>query len=186
MAGNNPLHARTIRLADEGGRLVLRRGRSPEERAEPLPRVPLTLVHWCGLAAERFFQRQHRCLLIALLLDTTLRRWTFAIPAQRCSRYVARWDGPADNYLPSMPAHLLIAGSFQSAPPGHITDAMYLPPHFDGVHLVAQRRSGRRPRRGWVFVRREQELSLGDPAVLIGDDIDQALRDAADRIQLDD
>lgn len=186
MAGDDPLDSRTIRLSDAGGRLVFRRSGWAEQRAEPLPRLPLTLVHWCGLAAERFFRRQRRCLLIALVLDTALRRWTFAIPAQRCSRYVSRWDGPADRSLPSLPDRLLLAGSFQSAPPGHITDAMYLPPHYDGIHLVAQRRSGHQRRRGWVFIRCDHELSLGDPAVLIGDDIDQALRDAADRVRLDD
>lgn len=186
MAGDDPLDLRTIRLSNAGGRLVFRRAEGRDQVAEPLPRVSLTLMHWCGLAAERFFRRQRRCLLIALVLDTSMRRWSFAIPAQRCSRYVARWDGPADQYLSGLPAHVRLAGSFQSAPPGHITDAMYLPPKFDGIHLVAQRRSGRRPRRGWVFVRREQELWLGDPAALIGDDVDQALRDAADRVRLED
>jgi hypothetical protein len=173
-------------MSYEAGRLVFRGVEDRNQAPQTLPRMPLTLVHWCGLVAERFFRRQRRCLLIALMLDTSMRRWSFSIPAQRCSRYVARWNGPADHYLSTMPAHVRLAGSFQSAPPGHITDAMYLPPHFDGIHLVAQRRSGRRPRRGWVFVRQEQELGLGDPAALIGDDVDQALRDAADRVRLDD
>jgi hypothetical protein len=185
MAAAEPPASRRIRLFNQGGRLVFRQSGSPDAVAEPLPRLPLTWVNWCDLAAERFYRRQRRCLLVLLMLDTGLRRWTYLLPAQRCSRYVARWDVAEDRSLGGLPEQLLLAGSFQSAPPGHLAEAMYLPPPFDGIHLVNRRGASGRAGEAWSFVRREGELYVGDPAALIGDDIDQALADAAERIRLD-
>lgn len=181
-------HFRAIRLAEQAGRLVITPHRSQNTSTLTLPltlpHLPLSLMQWCGAAAERFWKREHASLSIALLLDLPLRRWIHAIPTQTCRRQDVKWKFKTDPYLSTLPLNLVLAGSFTSAPPGLVADAMDRAPKFDGVHAVHQRCSRSKGRRTWLFVRCEGRLMLADPSKLITDDLDAALREAAERIQL--
>lgn len=180
--------SRAIQLVEEARRLVVIPQRSPDTssptQAFTLPHLSLNSMQWCGVAAQRFWQREHTSLTIALLLDLSLRRWVQAIPTQTCRRQDVHWKFKTDPYLSTLPSHLVLAGSFTSSPPGLVADAMDRAPKFDGVHAVHQRRSRSRGRRTWLFVRCQGRLMLADPSKLITDDLDAALREAADRIQL--
>jgi hypothetical protein len=131
----------------------------------------------------RFWQKQQRCIAVALMLDLSLRRWLPILPTQSCSARIVQWN-PSDPYLSALPPQLVLAGSFQSAPPGDLLDAADQVPAFDGLHIVQQRRTSKRGRRTWLFLHSDHQTTLADPAELVSDDLDTALREAQDRLNL--
>lgn len=156
-----------------------------------MPRLPLSTLTWCSAAAARFRDRRGGCLAVALLLDRLTRRWFPLLPTQSCNREVVRWRWQSADYA-HLPAHVLVAGSFQSsAAGGGVFAAHALVPAVDGVHAVEQL-AGRRPAASYLFVRAVEDgddaptgAALADPAAVTADDVAQALRDAADRLHVE-
>lgn len=146
----------------------------------PLPRLPLSLVHWCGAVADRFRRRRVACLALALLLDRRSGRW-FAVPVpQRCGRAHARWLGHSLE-LPDLAPELLVCGSFQTASAADVRAAASRVPQFDGVHLVQHRSAAS----AWTFLRCEGgEPMLAEPARLMVDDVEDVLRRYAGRLHV--
>jgi hypothetical protein len=188
------LVGRMVRLATgpDGGRLVVEpavanvdggNGRSGGRlafAAFALPRVPVSTLRWCAAVAERFRDDHGACLGLALVLDRRARRWSPLIPTQVASGRAVRLALAASD-LAHLPAHVLVAGSFQSRGAGDPFDAAAAAvPAFGGVHLVECRARPRGRPASFVFVRGDaaQEPQLADPASVLVDDLDQSLRDA--------
>ena len=146
----------------------------------------MSLVAWLSALGEQFWRERSACLAAALLLDPHTRWWVPVLPYQRCGRRRARWSPTVADFA-AEPVGLRLAGSFQTLTASDLFTAAAAVPRFDGVHVVEQRAGGRRPRHSWLFVRSnggEAEL-LADPAAVLTDDVQAALREAADRLQVD-
>jgi hypothetical protein len=167
---------------DGGGGRV---GRGRASAPLPLPRLPSSTVTWCAAVAARFRDDHGACLAIVLVLDRLSRRWSPLIPTQVASGRAVRLALAASD-LAHLPAHVLLAGSYQTRGAGDVFDAAAAVPAFGGVHVVEQGRGGRRPDASLLFLRIDAtaDAALADPAVILVDDVDQALREAFGRLRV--
>jgi hypothetical protein len=176
---------RLIRLLQErgGGLLVVPPKGEHHFESFPLPRLPTTDVHWAADFAARFWRARRRCVSAALMLDVMTRRWMPVVPTQNCARGGARWScRPAD--FAGLPAHVRLAGSYQSHPaPGPFAAAAAVPP-FDGIHVIEQPPYRRRPRLAYTFLRYRGEAALAEPAAVLANDVAAALSRFALRLRI--
>jgi hypothetical protein len=144
----------------------------------PLPRLPLSLVHWCQALCRLHLSRRRSRLIVLLLLDRHTGRWQPMVPTQSGSWRSARLSIRPSDFDPVAPT-LLIAGSFQTAGGSGLVTAHGLVPPFDGLHVVHDRCST------WIFIRRSGEAALADPSSITLDDLRQCLDDAVNRLLVD-
>jgi hypothetical protein len=100
-----------------------------------LPAIPLTISNHCSIMAETFYQKHHRCIGFVLLSNCPHRAWGIGVPQQRCSPDSACWDALREDFA-DLPAHSVVAGSFQSRIIHSAEELPEVPPPHDGIHLV--------------------------------------------------
>jgi hypothetical protein len=147
-----------------------------------LPRVPVSLLAWCGTLAGMFREKHQRCLGCLLTLDPRQRRWTRAVvPSQRCEvrRSAIHVDAAGTS---DVPAGCVVAGSSQSAVLAEPAEASWLVPAFDGLHVVDDLAGSEGDTSSHCFVRAGGVLFPVGPEAVVFDDWVAALRQHADRL----
>jgi hypothetical protein len=187
----SPPGLRLIRLLrGDDGRLVVAPPQAEAARAGPLrfapfplPPLPLSLHSWATALGAEFHRRHQRCLAALLMLDCQTRRWVRPlVPAQACGRDGACWTlDLGDTAVP--PARQRVAGSFQTRAACDLFDAAATVPRLDGLHIVQA--GGGANWTVYAFLHNEGETSVVPPDDMLVDDWDQALLDAADRLNFD-
>lgn len=182
----------SIRLVRTGQRLMVRPTRYGKRfRPFPLPRMTLSLLHYCSAVADRFRREHAKALMLVLMLDRTTRSWvTPVLPSQRCARRRALWLRRVSDFA-GLPSHILVGGSYQTLPVKDVFDAAASVPAVAGVHVV--RRLGPNAQEVWVFLRlddtgRKSEPSdaqLAEPSSLLVDDVEAILSRHPERLKLD-
>lgn len=153
-----------------------------------LPRVPVSLLAWCGTLAEMFRQKHSRCLGCILTLDPSAGRWTRAVvPPQSCEAGRVVMDAGA-LLAAELPSGCVVAGSSQSAVLRKPAEATTLVPNFDGLHVVdnvAGHRNEQQSAAPHCFVRAGGMIVPVGAELVVFDDWVGALRQHADRLTLD-
>ncbi len=146
-----------------------------------LPPLAKSMTDWLAIFCEIFWQRHERCVSVLLLLDLATRRWSFEVPAQRCSRdascWTARYGVSAD---PSRKP--VLAGTYQSrllAENEQVSDAVPPIPGAHFVHVIEQTCRG-----VYTFLRIDEELHALQPQVLIVDDLEAMMAECRPRVRL--
>ena len=185
--GPERARAPRIHLFREGISLLVH---GPGQHAEPLesegtfrlPHLPLSLAQWCAALGRRFRRDRHRCLAVALMLDSSTRHWLTAIPTQRCHRRYVRWQ-PQAGLFPRLPRHVWLAGSYQTAVVRDVFAAADAVPALDGIHIIENFQQAQIVQ-SWIFLRfNGGEAMLADPADILVDDLDVAITQNAERLR---
>jgi hypothetical protein len=172
-------HIRLVRRNNVLSALPLTPGNMREVGVVPLPKVPISLVHWLTALGQLFWSEHQKCLGLLLMLDLEYRRWTWLIPTQTCTSRGVQWKTKLSDMI-DQPPHLLIAGSFQTTAAGGVFDAHALVPAFDGLHLVQQ--VDQQEGGAWSFIHCDTESALVDPLSILGDDLRDTLHRYIDRL----
>jgi hypothetical protein len=119
-----------------------------------------------------------------LLLDCRAKHWMLpAIPAQAYGADGTCWTlDLGDGVI--LPTHQRVAGSYQTARIADATEAAGAVPALDGLHLV-QAAGDPEPGDAYCFLHAQGQVHRVEPREVLGDDWDQALADAADRMAFD-
>ena len=130
-------HVRLIRTSD--GLTMM-----PPEQSPPgltsggfaIPGFPMSQVVFLDTLGRRFWEVNHRCLAVWLMVDSIKHRWVRPeIPTQRC-----HGDGVAWSYQPAdfadRPEQILIGGSYQVAFANTVEEVMASVPPCDGFHVL--------------------------------------------------
>jgi hypothetical protein len=187
-SSDHPALARRVILLKEDHRGLL--VQVPQSDAPPviygrLPRFPMTLAHWLAALGDRFRGNYGGSLGVFLLLDVLHRRWSHLIPTQRCCAEATPVWQPTESDIEIVPAHHRVAGSFQALTAPTLAGALELAPTFDGLHLLQVYGSRRRRKQPHMLaaLRIGGQTSLGDPHALFSDDLEETLRQHAERLR---